>query len=45
LFGVSYDGDEKPLKAAGEAAAAKNRLIWLKANRARIRAEWESAIR
>jgi hypothetical protein len=44
LFGVSNDGDEKSLKAAGE-AVAKSIVRWLKANRARIRAERESTIR
>jgi hypothetical protein len=37
LFGVSNDGDEKSLRAAGE-AVAKKVLQWAKANRARIRA-------
>ena len=37
LFGVSNDGDEKSLKAAGE-VVAKKVLKWAKANRARIRA-------
>jgi hypothetical protein len=37
LVGVSNDGDEKALKAAGE-VVAKKMLKWAKANRARIRA-------
>jgi hypothetical protein len=44
LFGVSNDGDEKSLKAAGE-RVAKTMLRWLRANRARIRAEKESRVR